>query len=144
MTGDPIRFHGGFADLLGYQLTDWRVDYAEITLEIARRHLNRSGVVHGGVASTLIDTACGYSGCFCAVPGNVRRAFTLTLTTQFIGLAREGAILTARGRRIGGGSSIFFANCELRDQQGDLIANGEGSFKYRRGSEQPEGHPAEA
>ncbi len=137
---DPIRYHGGFADLLGYELTAWGPDTAELTLKIATKHLNRSGVVHGGVVTTLIDTACSYSGCFCSVAGNVRRSFSLSLTTQFIGLAREGAVLTARARRIGGGRTIFFADCELRDQDGTLIGKGEGSFKYRRGSESPVGH----
>ena len=106
--GDPIRYHGGFADLLGYELTAWGPDTAELTLKIATKHLNRSGVVHGGVVTTLIDTACSYSGCFCSVAGNVRRSFSLSLTTQ-----------------------------------GTLIGKGEGSFKYRRGSEAPEGHPPE-
>ena len=139
--GDLIRFQGGFADLLGYELTDWQEDYAEITLEVQRKHLNRSGVVHGGVITTLIDTACGYAGNYCSVPGNVRRSLTLSLTTQFIAAAREGALLSAKGRRIGGGRSVFFADCELRDQDGVLIGKGEGTFKYRRGSESPEGHP---
>lgn len=139
--GDLIRFQGGFADLLGYELADWQEDYAEIKLEVQRKHLNRSGVVHGGVITTLIDTACGYAGNYCSVPGNVRRSLTLSLTTQFIAAAREGALLSAKGRRIGGGRSVFFADCELRDQNGTLIGKGEGTFKYRRGSESPEGHP---
>ncbi len=58
-------------------------------------------------------------------------------------MAREGALLTARARRLGGGRTIFFADCELRDQGDVLIGKGEGSFKYRRGSESPEGHPPE-
>ena len=142
--GDLIRFQGGFADLLGYELTGWQEDYAEITLVVHRKHLNRSGVVHGGVITTLIDTACGYAGNYCSVPGNVRRSLTLSLTTQFIAAAREGAVLSAKGRRIGGGRSVFFADCELRDQNGTLIGKGEGSFKYRSGSESPEGHPPRA
>ena len=139
--GDLIRFQGGFADLLGYELADWQEDYAEITLAVRRKHLNRSGLLHGGVITTLIDTACGYAGNYCSVPGNVRRSLTLSLTTQFIAAAREGALLSAKGRRIGGGHSVFFADCELRDQNGTLIGKGEGSFKYRSGSESPEGHP---
>ena len=90
----------------------------------------------------MIDTAAGYAGCYCAEPGRVRRAVTLSLTTSFIAAAMEGAILTAKARRTGGGRSIYFARCELVDDAGRLIATGEGSFKYRRGSEDPKGVPA--
>ena len=128
--GDLIRFQGGFADLLGYELADWQEDYAEITLEVQRKHLNRSGVVHGGVITTLIDTACGYCGCYSAPGETPRRAFTLSLTCNFIGAAKEGQRLTASARRSGGGKSIFFADCEVRDEEGRLIGSGQGNFKY--------------
>jgi uncharacterized protein (TIGR00369 family) len=130
-----------FADLVGYRLQVWERDYAEVTLQLEAKHLNRNGGPHGGLLATLIDTACGYAGVHCTVPGNHRRALTLSLTTQFIGRADPGSTLTAIGRKIGGGRQIFFASCEIRDQNGRLIAQGEGSFRYRRGSESPEGEP---
>jgi uncharacterized protein (TIGR00369 family) len=132
----------GFGQLVGYRLAVWRPDYAEVVLPIEPQHLNRSQVPHGGLLVTMIDTAAGYAGCYCAEPGRVRRAVTLSLTTSFIAAAMEGAILTAKARRTGGGRSIYFARCELVDDAGRLIATGEGSFKYRRGSEDPKGVPA--
>jgi len=138
---DPLRPHGSFADLVGYRLGAWREDLAEILLEVEARHLNRSGVLHGGVLTTLIDTACGYAGCHCAVPGNVRRAFTLSLNSHFVGTAGAGARLTATGRKTGGGRQIFFSTAEVRDQDGTLIGQGDGVFRYRNGSEDPEGQP---
>ena len=47
---------GGFAQLVGYRLDEWELDYAEVDLDLERRHLNRTGVLHGGVIATLIDT----------------------------------------------------------------------------------------
>ena len=91
---------------------------------------------------TLIDTAAGYAGCYCAEPGRTRRAVTLSLTTSFLAPALAGATLTAKAQRTGGGQSIYFARCELVDETGRLIATGEGTFKYRRGSEDPRGVPA--
>ncbi|RDD63678.1 PaaI family thioesterase [Ferruginivarius sediminum] len=139
---DPLTPHGGFADLVGYRIGDWESGHAEVILDVEARHLNRSGVAHGGVMSTLIDAACGYSGCYCTVPGNARRAMTLQLTTQFLGQVRHGDTLTATGRVVGGGRSVFFADCEVRTAKGELVGRGEGVFKYRRGSETPEGLPA--
>jgi len=132
----------GFGQLVGYRLAVWQPDYAELVLGLAPRHLNRNKVPHGGVLVTMIDTAAGYAGCYCAEPGRVRRAMTLSLTTSFIAAATADATLTAKAWRTGGGQSIFFARCELVDDTGRLIATGEGSFKYRRGSEDPKGVPA--
>jgi uncharacterized protein (TIGR00369 family) len=129
---DPLTPHGGFADLVGYELGEWREDYAEVTLVVAERHINRSGVMHGGVLSTLIDTACGYCGTHSPEPGHRRRAFTVALTSHFIAAARLGALLTAAARRTGGGGQIFFSTCEVTDQDGRLIGKGDGVFKYLR------------
>ena len=138
---DPIETNG-FADLVGYRLIFWSETEAQVQLKLDRRHMNRSGVMHGGALTTLIDTASGYSGCYCPTPGRVRRAMTLQLTCQFIAPGLEGRTVTAIGRKTGGGRSLFFASCEVRDEAGKLIGQGEGVFKYRRGSENPEGEPA--
>ena len=127
---DPLRAHGGFADLVGYELVNWQEDLAEVALTVAARHLNRSGVMHGGVLSTLIDTACGYCGCYTPEGETPKRAFTLSLTCSFIGAGREGRRLTARARRSGGGKSVFFADCEVLDEDGRVIGSGQGTFKY--------------
>jgi uncharacterized protein (TIGR00369 family) len=130
----------GFGQLVGYRLAVWQPDYAEVVLTVEPRHLNRSQVPHGGVLVTLIDTAAGYAGCYCAEPGRVRRAVTLSLATSFLAPAPAGALLTAKARRTGGGQSIYFARCELVDGSGRLIATGEGTFKYRGGGD-PKGLP---
>ena len=137
---DPLHPLGGFADLVGYRLGQWREDHAEILLDVGERHLNRSGVLHGGVLTTLIDTVCGYAGCYCPVPGRVRRAVTLSLTTNFTGQVGSG-VLTAIGRKQTGGSRIFYCSGEVLDKDGMLLAVGQGTFRYRSGSESAEGVP---
>ncbi len=127
---DPLRARGGFADLVGYELVVWEPDMAKIAVTVEARHLNRSGVMHGGVLTTLIDTACGYCGCYSAPDETPRRAFTLSLTSSFVGAAKAGQRLLATGRRSGGGNSIFFAECQVHDEEGRLIGSGQGSFKY--------------
>lgn len=126
--------HGKFADLIGYDLSDWRENGATVTLTIDERHLNRSGVLHGGVLATLIDTACGFAGCYRPPPSAGRRALTLSLHTQFLGAVDLGARLSAVAQRTGGGRQIFFSSCEVRDETGRLVARGDGTFRYRTGS----------
>lgn len=127
---DPLRARGGFADLVGYELITWEEDLAEIALTVAERHLNRSGLMHGGVLTTLVDTACGYCGCFTPASETPRRAVTLSLTTSFIGTGQPGQRLVARARRSGGGKSVFFADCTVVDGDGRVVGSGQGTFKY--------------
>jgi len=138
---DPLRPGSGFAELVGYELLQWREDYAEIALTVEARHLNRSGILHGGLLATLVDTACGYAGAYCAEPGRVRRAVTLALDTHFIGAVEAGSRLIATGRRTGGGRRTFFSTAEVRDQEGRLVGQGSCVHQYRRGSEDPRGVP---
>lgn len=127
---DPLRVRGGFADLVGYEMTAWREGHAEAAVSVEAKHLNRSGVMHGGVMTTLIDAVCGYAGCY-SPPGKPPcRAFTLSLNCQFIAATRPGARLTAIAKKSGGGRQIFFASCEVRDEAGRLIGQGDGVFKY--------------
>jgi uncharacterized protein (TIGR00369 family) len=139
---DPIDPIPGFAQLVGYHLAAWQPDYAEVAITLAPQHVNRSDAPHGGLIATLIDTASGFAGCYCAPPVRPRRVMTLSLNVSFIGQTTLGATLIAKARRTGGGQTIFFTHCDLTDDSGRLIATGEGVFKYRRGSEDPNGVPA--
>ena len=131
-----------FNEIIGFRITEWREHYVELTLTLKPMHLNRSGVVHGGVLATLIDAAGGFAGCYCSVPGNIRRALTLSMSSQFTGQTRNGTI-KAIGRRNAGGRKIFFASIEVFSEQNELIALGQGNYRYRAGSETIEGAPAE-
>ena len=138
---DALRPPSGFADLLGYRLIRWIEDEAEIAMAVEPRHLNRSGVLHGGVMATLIDAACGFAGCFIADKSRRRRAFTLALTTQFIGTVRAGDRIVCIARKTGGGRQVFFAAAEVRNQHGEVVGRGDATYKYRGRSGEPEGDP---
>lgn len=137
--GDTVD--SGFFNLLGVKLLKWEPDYALLELEIGPQHLNRAKTLHGGVITTLVDLACGCSGCYCAVPGHIRQAVTVSLTTSFTGRASAG-IVRVVGRKRGGGRRIFAASAEVTDAVGEIIAVGEGSYRYGSGSEDPAGQPA--
>ncbi|WP_252109773.1 MULTISPECIES: PaaI family thioesterase [unclassified Halomonas] len=139
-SGVPIDEPGGFNDLLGLCVVEWSADRAVIEMTLEEKHLNRSGNVHGGVLSALLDNALSLSGLFCPVPGNARRAVTVSLSTTFVGPAKQG-VLRCVGVLRGGGRKIYMASAEVVDEQGRLIAMGEGSFKRLSGSESPDGVP---
>ena len=125
----------GFAKLIGYRLVRWEPDFAEILLELGPEHHNRGHVAHGGVLATLIDTACGFAGCW-APKGESRAAVTLSMTTQFLSPGRSGRLI-ATGRKVGGGRGVFFATAEIRDAGGAVVARGEGVFRYRDSTNRP-------
>ena len=128
---DSLRHRGGFADLVGYRLEAWRENYAEVTVTLGPEHLNRSGVMHGGVLTTMIDAACGYAGCYSADPDQPRRAFTLSLEAQVVASAKAGSTLTVKAEKTGGGRQIFFSRAQAVDQDGRLVGQGSGTFRYR-------------
>lgn len=129
-----------FHDVLGYRQLEWEDGRAVLALELQPYHLNISGVVHGGVLTTLLDIACAQAGLYCPYPGRIRKGITLSLTTTFTGQASGGTLrvigtLRSRGRR------IFSSSGEVLDDGGRLLAMGEGTFRIRSGSEDPGGVP---
>ena len=140
--GEPVNTPdiGAFGQMLGFRVTEWRDGYVRMEMDVRPEHLNRSGVLHGGIISTLLDTACGYAGTWCTKEGNVRWAVTVSLTTHFTGQARGGTLTTV-GRKRGGGRKIFFASAEVLDENGQVLGFGDSVQRYRSGSEDPEGVP---
>ena len=136
-TGRP---HSGYAEHIGYDLTRRETGFAEVTLVVGPQHLNRSNIPHGGLLATLLDTALGYAGCWCGVPGHHRSAVTLSLTTSFTGQVRSG-LLRATGRKGPSGTRIYTCTGEVLDPHGAVLAMAQGVFRYRSGSERPEGVP---
>ncbi|HLZ66094.1 MAG TPA: PaaI family thioesterase [Aliidongia sp.] len=119
-----------FNQSVGLRLADWTEGRATVELDITGDHLNRSGVVHGGVLMTLIDVACGYAGTWTEAADGARLCVTLDLTTSFVAPAIAGRLTTV-ATVTGGGRKIFFARAEVRDEAGALLAMGQGSFRYR-------------
>ncbi len=130
----------GFNQELGFSISDWQNDSAELQLKLSPKLLNRSDILHGGVVSTLIDVCCGLAGCHCTEPGNVRRAVTLSLNTQFVDSVSSG-IVTVRARRRAGGYRIYFADADVYSEDDRLLATGQGTYQYVKGSETPTGMP---
>jgi uncharacterized protein (TIGR00369 family) len=137
-----LKAFGAYADAVGVRMVHWELDACRLELDIEARHRNGLGVVHGGVLATLIDVACAHAGIYCTVPGNRRSGTTASLTVTFMGAVRDGR-LSVTARRRGGGNTLFMASAEVTDGDGRLVAMGEAVCRYARGSERPEGVPAE-
>lgn len=129
---DPALDEGPYAlqKHLGFRLTGWNTDYARVELPMQDHLGNRYGIPHGGVHATILDTAMGFAGCYTGIPGEKQLAMTLSLNVNYIGQLK-GNMLICEGRRTGGGRKTFFAEAEVTDELGTLIATGTGVFRYR-------------
>jgi uncharacterized protein (TIGR00369 family) len=136
----PEQRRSGFRTLVGYRTIAWTDGYAEIELVTGPEHLNSLGFVHGGVYATLLDAALGHAATWVSVQGNVRRSVTLSLTTTYLAPARSGRLVaTARLRAIE--RRVGTLDGEVSDASGKLVAIGQASFRYERGSERTQGVP---
>ena len=102
---------------------------ARCWLDIGPQHTNRHGVLHGGIATAVLDNACGSTGSLTVDATGKAPFLTISLNTQFIAPAKAGDRVTATGRVVGGGRSTLFIAADLVDDAGRLIATCAGVFK---------------
>lgn len=108
-------FHGW----MGMTLREAREGEVELTLDAQPHHLNLQGLLHGGVLATLADTAAGLAVRTRLEPG--RRHVTIQLGVQYLSAGGPGSI-NARGRAIRVGRQIAYAEAEIHDGNGRLLA----------------------
>lgn len=115
---------------LGYVIDVGQPDgCARVWLDLDEGHTNRHLVLHGGIASLLLDSAMGATGSLTVDPAGRAPFLTVSMTTQFLAAARAGQRVTATGTVTGGGRSLLFIAGELVADDGTLIATATGVFK---------------
>ena len=116
--------------LVGYQidLTD-PLGTAVLSLDLAEKHQNRNGTLHGGIHAMLLDAAAGFAASrHLAGRDALIPVQTLSLTTQFVASVSKGQMLV-RGRVTGGGYKIIYASAEMCDDTGRVVSTAMGVFK---------------
>ena len=91
----------------------------EIAMDVEPHHLNLQGLPHGGMIATLADTACGLAVRTRLEPG--RRHVTVQLNVNYLAPAHPGRIV-ARGTAVRVGMSVAYAEAEVSDARGHLVA----------------------
>ncbi|MBM09891.1 MAG: aromatic compounds catabolism protein [Magnetovibrio sp.] len=129
MNNIPDVESGEFQKLVGYKITEWDIDHAAISLEMAEHHSNRYGHAHGGVLMTILDAACTRAGAMCPDTGKIRKSATVSMTTNFIHPAKNTR-LRVIARKTGGGRRIFFATADAYDSNNNLIATCVATCRY--------------
>ena len=111
------------AELLGFRLIEVEPGKAVFEFEPAEFHYNPIGVVHGGVAATLLDSAMG-----CSVHSTLPPTGGYTTLEFKINLVRAVTMNTgtmrAEGRIVHGGKRAATAEGRLIDRDGKHYAHG--------------------
>lgn len=110
-----------FPKHMSMRLTAISLDRAVLELVTGQCHLQPYGIVHGGVISTLIDTAT-----FWAVYMRIPEGSGLVNIDLKLNYLRpvENGILTAEGHAIRSGNSISYAETNVLNEKRELIAHG--------------------
>jgi len=118
---DPL-----FIQLIGVNVEEVRHDYCRLSLPFRDDLLQAGGAIHGGVISTLLDTAC--------VPAvgsgfdKERPYSTISMNVQFLSGASQSD-LEAVGWVIRRGKSIVFCNSAVQTADGKVLATAASTFK---------------
>ena len=110
-----------FAKLMGMRLAGLKLDEATLTIKIRDDLRQPSGVLHGGVTATLIDTAMAFA-VRTRLPMDAATA-TIDLTVHYLRPHLEGTA-TCTARVVRAGKRIFTVAADVVNEQGKLIATG--------------------
>ena len=110
---------------------------ATVEMATEERMANVSGFVHGGMISTLADSAMGRA--VRTIKPSVRRAASFDLKLSFIASARIGENLRAVGKVVHSGRRTCVTECRVEDGRGRLIATASATFMVSREREGTEG-----
>jgi uncharacterized protein (TIGR00369 family) len=111
-----------YFELLSMKLQDVGIGYSVLEIQLAQKHLQPFGMVHGGVFASIIDAAAFWSLYFSMEDQNAGMT-TVDLKLNFLAPANSGRLI-ARGRQIKMGNTLGYAEAEVTDEKGNILSHG--------------------
>ncbi len=111
-----------YFELLSMKLQDVGIGYSILEIDLAKKHLQPFGMVHGGVFASIIDAAAFWSVYF-GIEDQRAGLTTVDLKLNYLAPAASGKLI-ARGRQIKVGSTLGYAEAEVTDQTGKILTHG--------------------
>lgn len=118
---------------LGLKLVEAGDGTAVVEMATTEDMANHSGFVHGGMISTLADSAMGRS--LRTLSPGVVRAMSFDLKLNFINAAKVGETLRATGHVIHAGRRTAVVECRVEGGDGRLVATASATFAVTREKE---------
>lgn len=109
--------HDLFSQWLGIKVLDVREGYSRIQMTVRPEMINGFGIVHGGVAFSLSDSAFAFA---C----NNRNVLSVALDTSinFLKPVHPGDVLTAEAKEIHNGRSTGLYQVTVTNQSGHTVS----------------------
>ena len=106
-----------FSQWLGIEVLDIKEGYSKIKMTVRAEMVNGFGIVHGGIAFSLADSAFAFA---C----NNRNVLSVALDTaiNFLKPVHVGDILTAEAKEIHNGKSTGLYHISISNQQNHAVA----------------------
>jgi 1,4-dihydroxy-2-naphthoyl-CoA hydrolase len=97
MTPPTLEYFKGHGDgylpgLTGVEMVTVTREAVESRMTVRKEVMAPNGYLHAASVIALADTSCGY-GCMATLPEGARGFTTIELKANFLGTARDGAIL---------------------------------------------------
>lgn len=111
-----------FSQWLGISVVEVREGYSKISMTLRDDMLNGFGVVHGGIAFSLADSAFAFA---CNNRNNLSVALDTNIT--FTKATKPGDVLTAEAKEVHNGKSTGLYLITVTNQQGEQVAHFKGT-----------------
>jgi uncharacterized protein (TIGR00369 family) len=106
--------------LIGFVMKSVEPGRAVFELEVAERHFNPMGTLHGGIYCDLADAAMGFA--YASTLADDEAFTTVELKIQFLRAVHAGDRLTAEAHVVKAGGALGYVECEVKDRAGKLAA----------------------
>lgn len=109
--------HDGFSQWLGIEVLEIKTGYSRIKMTVRPEMVNGFGIVHGGIAFSLSDSAFAFA---CNNRNNLSVA--LDTSINFLKPVHVGDELTAEAKELHNGKSTGLYHITITNQNGHAVA----------------------
>ncbi len=106
-----------FSQWLGIKVLDVKEGYSKIKMTLRNEMINGFGVIHGGIAFSLADSAFAFA---CNSRNNLSMALDTSIT--FTKATKPNDVLTAEAKEIHNGKSTGLYIITITNQNGEQVA----------------------
>jgi acyl-CoA thioesterase len=118
---------------LGIRLVETGDGTAVVDMTATEDMANHAGFLHGGMISSLADSAMGRA--VRTIKPGVSRAASFDLKLNFISIAKIGDTFRATARVVHAGRRTVVTECRIEGPGGKLVATASGTFSVTREKE---------
>ncbi len=108
--------------LLSMKISDIGIGYSVVEIDLAPKHLQPFGLVHGGAYASIIDAATFWAF-FYEIEDQNAGATSVDLKLNYLAPAISGKLI-AKGRQIKHGKTLGYAEAQVTNENGKILAHG--------------------